>query len=360
MFIDKEITLLTKFFLIMQKTRFVGVWGRISWGSVFAGLITVIAISILLSILGSSIGLFMFDPTDSHPMSGIGTTMGIWTVVSLLLSLAAGGFVAGKLSASDGMIHGFLVWSLTLIVGIVFVVMLASSAVKLTTNILGSVTSAAGSILSGAGSVVESGVSGLADEAQKIFGDIDMNSDEDDTNVRDDVRAALRKSGVKEFQPEYLQNQMKGVKSDLDKSVKKLVTNPNDAENIINGFLDRVKKRGDTYAQKIDREDLVKAISNNSNLTRAEADKAVDEYMILIDKARAQGEEQIQNLEQSVEKAKRDWETFKENAKIEADKATNAAAWSGIISFLSLLIGAALCTFMGSLGSRKTKEGYEV
>jgi len=343
----------------MQTTKFVGVWGRISWGSVFAGLITVIAISILLSILGSSIGLFMFDPTDNHPMSGIGTTMGIWTAVSLLLSLAAGGFVAGKLAASDGMIHGFLVWALTLIIGIIFVVMVTASAVRLTTNILGSVTSAAGNILSGAGSVVQSGVSGLADEAQKIFGDIDFNSDEDNSNVSQDIRTALKKSGVREFQPEYLQNQMKGVKSDLDKSVKKLVTNPNDAENIINAFLDRVKKRGETYAQKIDRNDLTRAIANNSNMSKAEVDRAVDEYMELIDKTRMQGEEQIQNLEQSIEQAKRDWEAFKMKAREEADKATNAAAWSGIISFISLLIGAALCTFMGSMGTTKTREGYD-
>ncbi|WP_029904233.1 hypothetical protein [Prevotella sp. 10(H)] len=343
----------------MERTKFVGVWGRVSWGSVIAGVITVIAISILLSILGSSVGLFMFDPTSGDPVSGIGTTMGIWTVVSLLLSLAAGGFVAGKLSGSDGMIHGFLVWASTLIIGIIFVVMIAASAVRLTTNILGSVTSAAGSILSGAGSMVGSGVSGLADEVQNVFGDIEFDAGDENTNVRQDIRTALRKSGVKEFQPEYLQNQMKGVKTDFDRSVKRLATHPNDAESIINSFLDKVKKRGETYAQNINRDDLNKAIANNSNLSKAEVDKAVDEYIELIDKAKTQGQEQIQNLEQSIDQAKRDLEAFKQKALEEADKATNAAAWSGIISFISMLIGAVLCIYMGFFGTRKTRQGYE-
>ncbi len=344
----------------VERTRVVGVWGRISWGSIIAGVITVIAISMLLSILGSSVGLFMFDPTSSSPVSGIGTTMGIWTVVSLLLSLAAGGFVAGKLAGADGMIHGFVVWATTFIIGTVFVVMLAASAVRMTTNILGSVTSAAGSIISSVGSGIGSGVSNLADEAQNIFGDIEFNSEGDNTSVREDVRTALRKSGVREFQPEYLQNQMGAIKSDFDRSLKRLLTNPNDADNIINAFLERVKTRGERFADNIDRDDLNRAIANNSNLTKAEADKAVDEYIELIDKTKANAQEQIQNLEQSVEKAKQDWEVFKQNAREEAEKATNAAAWSGIISFFAMLIGAGVAVFMGSLGTRRTQEGYQV
>ena len=88
---------------------------RVSWGSVFGGVVTVLAVSILLSVLGSSIGLFMFDPFADNPVSGIGTTVGIGTAVALIVSMIAGGFVAGKLAGVDGLIHGFLVWGTTLI-----------------------------------------------------------------------------------------------------------------------------------------------------------------------------------------------------------------------------------------------------
>jgi len=332
---------------------------RISWGSIIGGVMTVLAVSLLLSILGSSVGLIMFDPVSSDPMSGIGTTMGIWTVISLLISLAAGGFVAGKLAGADGIIHGFLVWATTLIVAVILMVSLAAGAVKMTANILGSVTSAAGSVLSGVGSVVESGVSGISDNVGDLFSDIDLNSEEGKNEVRQDVREALRKSGVKEFQPEYLQNQMGAIKSDFDKSVKKLATHPNDAETILNDFLDKLGTRADNYAKNIDRDDLTKAIANNSNLSKAEVDKAADEYMILIDNMREQGNEKINEFKQSIEQAKQDWERMKQNARVEAEKATNAAGRSGIVSFFALLIGAVLCSFTGAFGVRKTQEGYE-
>lgn len=344
----------------MERIKFADIQGRVSWGSIFAGVLTVLSISILLSILGTSIGLYMFDPLSDKPVSGIGTTMGIWTVVSLLLSLAAGGFVAGKLSGADGIIHGFLVWATTLIVAVVLGIFLTIGAVKLTANILGSVSSVTGNVISGVGSAVGSGVSELTGQAESLFGDIDFNDEVDKNEVRQDVRDALRKSGVKEFQPEYLQSQLKIVKSDLNKSVKKLVTNPNDADAIINQFLETVKSRADKAFKDVDRDDLTKAIANNSSLSKAEVDKAVDEYIILLNNANTQGKELISNLEQTVEQAKQDLEVMKQKALEETEEATNSAATSGIISFFAILIGAGLCAFCGFFGTKKTKEGYEV
>ena len=46
----------------MKKLSLADLKGRVSWGSVFGGVMTVLAVSVLLSILNSSIGLFMFDP----------------------------------------------------------------------------------------------------------------------------------------------------------------------------------------------------------------------------------------------------------------------------------------------------------
>lgn len=114
----------------MKKLSFAGLKGRVSWGSVFGGVMTVLAISVLLSILNSSIGLFMFDPLSDHPVAGIGTAVGIGSAIILVAGMAAGGFVAGKLAGMDGMIHGFLVWATTLIVAVVLGIFLAVGAAK--------------------------------------------------------------------------------------------------------------------------------------------------------------------------------------------------------------------------------------
>lgn len=110
-------------------------------------------------------------------------------------------FIPGKLAGRDGLIHGFMVWATTMIFTVILGVFLAISAVKFTTNVLGSIASLTGDVVSGVGSAVGGGVSVLSDKAQDIFGDIDITSDEDKKDVEKNVRDALRKSGVKELQP---------------------------------------------------------------------------------------------------------------------------------------------------------------
>lgn len=331
---------------------------RVSWGSIIAGVVTVFAVSILLSILGSSIGLFMFDPQSSDPTAGIGTTIGIWTVISLLISLAAGGLVAGKLAGTDGIIHGFLVWATTTIATVIMLVCLTVGTVKMTLNILGSISSVAGNVITNVTSAVGSGVSNLGEQVQEVF-DFDFSGSVDKKEVRQDVRQALRKSGVKEFQPEYLEREMNNIKYDFNRTLKKLATQPNDAETIINDFVEKVKARTENAFKDVDRNDLSKAIANNSNMSKAEVDRVTDEYLQLINNARKQAKEQVENLEESIEQAKNNLEEMKQEALKEADKASSAAASSALISFFALLAGAALCSFAGSYGSKKTHEGYE-
>ena len=295
---------------------------RVSWGSVFGGVVTVLAVSILLSVLGSSIGLFMFDPFADNPVSGIGTTVGIGTAVALIVSMIAGGFVAGKLAGVDGLIHGFLVWGTTPIVG--------------------------------------SGVSALSDQAKELFGGIDFKVDLKDGEIPKDIRAVLAKSKVKELQPDYLQKQLENVKTDLGKSVKKAIASPEDADEILKNFLTRLKEQTNNWAKSIDRNDLAKALANNTNMSKAEADKAIKQYTEIMRKASTEADKQIRNLEQSLEKATQEWQEVKQNTLEAADKAADAAARSALISFFALLIGAVLCCLAGAYGSRKTQERIDI
>lgn len=323
---------------------------RVSWGSIIGGVMTVLAVSFLLSLIGTSIGLFMLDPTDSEPFSGVGTSVGIWTVLSLLISLAAGGFVAGKLAARDGMIHGFLTWASSLIITVILGIMMVSSAVKMTGNLLGSVSSVTGDILSGVGSAVSDGSSEVASLFDGM--DIDVNSGE----VPQDIRRTLRETAVREFQPGYINNQLSAVRSDLQRSVKRLVANPQQAESIIDGFTNRLQNRIDRYTSNIDREEVVTAITNSTDLSRAQAESTVDQYMQLLQ----DGRNSLDNLQQEINEAKAEWEQVKQEALVKSEEAANSAAWAAIWSFLALLVGAALAGFAGRYGATKTWQGYEV
>ena len=321
---------------------------RVSWGSVFGGVVTVLAVSILLS---------MFDPLADNPTSGVGTTVGIGTAIALVVSMVAGGFIAGKLAGIDGLIHGFLVWATTLIVGASLGVLLTVGAAKLTMNALGAASSGA---LSGAGSIVGGGVSALSDQAKDIFGEIDFKVDLKDGEIPKDIRTALVKSKVKELQPDYLQKQLDGVKTDFGKTVKKAIANPEEADEIFKNFLGRLKEQANSLTKNIDQNDLAKALANNTNMSKAEADKAVKQYTEILRKATTEADKQIRNLEQNLQKATQEWQEVKQKTLEAADKATDAAARSALISFFAILIAAALCSWAGAYGSKMTQRKIDM
>lgn len=344
----------------MRRLSLAELKGRVSWGSVFGGVMTVLAISILLSILSTSIGLFMLDPLSDHPASGIGTTVGIGSAVALIVSMSIGGFIAGKLAGLDGMIHGFLVWATTLIVATIIGIMMAVGAAKLTVNVLGSVSSVVGNVLSGIGSAAGSGVSALSDQAKELFGDINFDTDLKGEDIPKDIRTALAKSNIKELQPDYLQNQLSEIKDDLGKAVKQAVASPQDADNIMSKFMDKLQQRAGKITQNIDRNDLAKAIANNTNLSTAEANKAIDQYISMMNNAKIEIQQQINNLQQALQKATQEWKELKHKALVAADEASDAAARSALVSFFAILIAAILCSVAGSYGSRKTQERVDL
>lgn len=335
----------------MERFDLAALMNSVSWGSIFGGVVTVLAVSILLSLLSTSIGLYMIKPQSKHPTSGVGTTVGIGTAIALIISMIAGGLVAGKLANADGMIHGLLVWATTLIIAVILGGMLTASAARMTANIFGSISSVVGHILSGVGSAVGDGASALTDKAKEMFGDIDFTAKLKGENVPEDIRKALAKSDVRELHPDFLQNQLETVKTDLGKSVKKIMSHPQDAENIITQFMNNLKERVSRISNNVDRNDLVKAIANNTDMSTEEANKAIDDYMASYNKVKQEAQEQMDNLEMSLQKAKREWNEMKQEALLAADKATNTAATSALISFFAILIAAILCAAAGTWGA---------
>jgi hypothetical protein len=96
--------------------------GRISWGSVLAGVLVAIAAQLLLSALGVLVGFGAATVTTIAELRDISAGIGIWTAISALISLFIGGWVASRLAStqlsSDGIWHGLTVWAFALVAGI--------------------------------------------------------------------------------------------------------------------------------------------------------------------------------------------------------------------------------------------------
>lgn len=94
---------------------------RISWGAIFAGVIIAVAIQIVLGILGTGIGLTMVDPTEGTTpgAAGFGIGAGLYWLITTIIALGAGGYAAARVAGVhdrfDGLVHGLVVWGVTLL-----------------------------------------------------------------------------------------------------------------------------------------------------------------------------------------------------------------------------------------------------
>jgi hypothetical protein len=84
---------------------------RVRWGPIIAGIVITIASQLLLSALGAAIGL---------SAGSIGWGVGIWAVISLLISLFIGGWVmastCGPMNKKSALLNGAILWAATLAV----------------------------------------------------------------------------------------------------------------------------------------------------------------------------------------------------------------------------------------------------
>lgn len=329
---------------------------RVSWGSIFGGVVTALAVSFLLSLLGSGLGLSAVDISTTDAPDGMGTGILIYTGLSVLISLALGGYIAGRLSVVEGCVHGFLAWAVTVLLAVILSGMLVNSAFNAASSIAGSVVSATGSVASGAGSLLSKGASGAADLAENAFGDINIDTDSTAQNANQQVQDVLRKSGIPELQPEYLGKQLDAVKKDVSEAGKKLVQNPDNMDAIAQELGEKIKARGQDIGKEIDKDKLTQAFANNTDMTDEEAAQAADNVIRARNETVKTVQEGINNVDKQIEQAKVKLEQAKQQALEQAEKAKKVVAQASIWSFVSLLIAAIVSAFTGHLGAARARR----
>lgn len=119
---------------------------RVSWGGIWGGVLVAIGLLLLLSVLGVAIGVTAADPGATQA-EAVGTGVGIWGGLSLLIALFVGGMVSTRIGAifdrTTGFFEGALVWA----VSVLLMIYLASTGI-------GMLASGAFNMVRGAGSAV--------------------------------------------------------------------------------------------------------------------------------------------------------------------------------------------------------------
>ena len=268
---------------------------RISWGAIFAGVVLAIAVQLVLGILGTGIGLTLVDPVEGTTpgAAGFGIGAGIYWLVTTVVALGAGGYVAargaGVHDRFDALLHGLVVWGVTLILTLY----LLTSAVG---GIIGGAFRTVGSVASAAGTGIGAAAPKVADVANLSEGD-----------VRQEASAYL---------------------SDAPSDPAQMT--PEQAQKEIAKELPALARGGQDGAQAEGR--IVDIVAAQRKISRPEAQAQVT-------RAKAQF---VQTKDKAVA-----------TAKSAADAAAGAAAGTSFIVVLALLIGAAAAGFGATTATRR-------
>lgn len=264
---------------------------RTSWGAVLAGALTALMVTLLLNLLFAGIGLSNFDPaTSNNPLEGFGTGGIVALVVTNILALFLGGYIAGRLGGSprrgDAVIHGILTWGV-----------LTLGTILLLSTALGRIVGGVAGIVGNTVSTVTQGAAAVAPEAA----DAAQNSGLGVGDVQDRVNQFLTDAGVQN--PEQ-----------TGQELVQLVTQ-------------RVQN-GESLTSPEAQEELTSFLAENSELSEQEIDAQVQEF-----------------TQQAQETADQVVETTEE--------ASNIAGTTALALFGALLVGALIAIFGAITGSPK-------
>ncbi len=275
---------------------------NLCWGSIIAGTIAAIGIHLLLSALGVGAGLAAFTPvSDANPVENFSLGAAIVWTLCALVALGFGGLIAGRFSHSQhsGLVHGILVWSLTMIITVLLLSMGTGMVLGGALKVLGEGLGIGGkTVATATGSVAQEGIKRGADQLQSFI----------DEGVQSAPTNAVPGDAIR-------------AKREIGFAVTKLFAPGNDP------------------ASPANRQAAVKALMAQAKMSEADATKTVDDWTA------------------SYQALKGDLESVKtmadQKARQAADQAASNLSCAAIWSFFALALGLLVTGLSASLGAKR-------
>lgn len=303
---------------------------RISWSAVIAGVVLAMIVSLILSLLGTAIGTSAIEPLrDGNPVEGMGTSAGIWVIVSAVISLFVGGWAAGRLAHREGALHGLLVWATVSLLTVYLVSSAVTGVVRGGLNLAGSGLSAIGS---GIAQVAPSVGGKIQDQLKQQGIDFNLN------DIQGELEQAMRQTGKPELNPDAVKQDAQNVQQDAKNTAQNSMSAPQQADTQLSGLLDRVKAKGDKAWDAADREAMVNLIKARTGKTDAEANQMVDQVQQSYREAYAKYQQLKADAEQKAREA--------------ADVAAKRVSQASWILLMTLVFSGLVAAGAGLLGRR--------
>ncbi|MGM9507805.1 YrzE family protein [Larkinella sp. GY13] len=315
---------------------------RISWSVVFAGVLVAIVTQMLLTLLGLGIGLGTIDSVEErNPTAGLGIGSAIWYIISSLISLFLGGWVAGRLASTprlfDGVIHGILTWCLVTLLTIYFL-----------TTTIGSLIGGAGRLVGGvvrsAGNAAASAAPGLGNMVQNQLKENGIDADNLDlSNLKNEVNTILRQTGDPNLNPNALERKADRAAGQAENTAERAASNPQAADDMASGLFNRLFKEGQSTINQVDRDDAVNVVMKRTGKSRVESERIVDNWINTYKQAAAKFEQTKKEAEAKARQI--------------ADDTASAASKAAIFGFFGLLIGVVASGYGAKMGT-ESKDDY--
>jgi hypothetical protein len=262
---------------------------RFSWGAIIGGTVTALGLWILLYSFGLAVGLSSLNPGNPGSARPAGIFTGVWALIAPLIALFIGGWVAGRGASvrarGAGATHGLVMWGLTTLLGASMIAVVTSALIGGAVSVGKAAVSAGGDAIGAAATGSGGAAKWLGIDAQDAIGPI---------NER------LRAEG----KPQITADQLQAATRDVAQTA------------VRDG--------------KLDREVVVAAVVQHTNLSRADAEEIGDRIQTQVQQASGQIGNRLQAAAQQAQ-----------TGALKVGDATGKAFW-GVFGALFLGLVAAL------------------
>lgn len=307
---------------------------RVSWGAIIAGMVVAISVQMVLSLLGAGIGLSTIDPLrySSPDASSFGIGAGVWWAVSSIISLFAGGWVAGHLAGSaektDAMLHGLVTWGLAAIVTAYLLASAVGAVVRGGANVIGT---AATVTASGAAAVAAP----AADAAKRELQQSGISFDD----IKNQAQKLLMQTGKPALQPEALTEK---AETAGQQAANTTADGTSAAE--FQSLIQRIVESNKDTVDSADRDAVVNVVVARSGLSKPEAEARVDGWIKTYQDARVKFQEQKAAAEAKAREV--------------ADATAKASSQAALAAVVALLLGALAAALGGMSAHRRYIARY--
>lgn len=309
---------------------------RLSWSAILAGVLIAVAIQLLFSLLGLSIGFGSINPLESSkPFSGLGTGALIWWIVTMLISLFTGGWVAGWFSGqvqkTDLILHGLLTWCLLTFLNLYMI-----------TSSVGKIVGGAGSVITKSLTVAGEGIRSVSPEAGDMLKDQLNIDDTSISNIKNEINLFLKQTDKKELQPENLESKANQAKLKAENTGKSILENPQEASQQVDSLISKLFNANESTFEAADKDALANVVMHRTGKSKEESEQIVNNW--------------INTINETKEKVKQAKDEAVQKAKEVGDEVASGLSKFAIFSFFGLLLGAVSASIGASVAGKRSEK----